>query len=126
LKKEILIAKSEMETIKFTVNKARYHRNMNNKKLNLNEIRLIKIVNLIMEVIMTNSLKFNKLTSAEEIHERLSASSNEDIPDQNTNKYPDLDSIKYICDAFCVEKGVLIKLEKNNESFYKLNYLEDV
>jgi hypothetical protein len=115
-----------METIKFVANKVRPQRNMNNKKLSTSEICLINSINLILEVIITGSVKFNKLTSAEEIQEKLFAYINEGSPDKHGCKDLDIEAIKFICDAFCVEKGVLIKMKKNNECYYKLNHLENV
>lgn len=98
---------------------------MNNKKLSTNEICLINSINLILEVVITSSVKFNKLTTAEEIQEKLSAYINEGSPDKYGCKDLDIESIKFICDAFCVEKGVLLKMKKNNECYYKLNHQDN-
>ena len=38
----------------------------------------------------------------------------------------DSNNIENICDALCTRNGVLIKLKKNNGSFYKLNFHENL
>ncbi len=99
---------------------------MNNEKLSINEVCLINSINHILEVVITSSVKFNKLTSAEEIQEKLSSYIEDGSIDKNNCKDLDLEAVKFICDAFCADKGVLVKLKKNNETYYKLNHLMDV
>jgi hypothetical protein len=76
-------------------------------------------------LIIRNTLKFNKLTSSNEIYENLIAFQNIQIEESDSENAIDIDTIENICDTLCVNKGVLIKLKKNNECFYKLNITEN-
>jgi hypothetical protein len=112
-----------METITFipTQNKIRW--NGPGRKLNGKLYSIISNVNNILELIIRNTLKFNKLTSSDEICEYLFILRNGSVTDQNIDL--DAESIENICNTLCLNKGVLIKLKKNNQSFYKLNYKEN-
>lgn len=90
------------------------------KRLNGKQYSLIYKINLILEPIIGNTLKFNKLTSGNGLYETLivrhngtSAALDNDI---------DVDTIINICAVLCEDNGVLRKLKINDECFYKLNY----
>jgi hypothetical protein len=112
----------DMESITFKPTYRRTSSDLNEKKLNSKTYSLISKINFVLEIIVRNTLKFNKLTSPEEIFERYLAQneSTDAISDIITDL--DIDQIKKICDAMCKTKGVLVKLSKNEENFYKLNY----
>lgn len=95
-------------------------------KLNAKEYSLIGNVNIILEVIIKNTLKFNKLTSAEEIYEDMISVQNDKVLEIESNKKVDITSIENLCEALCMNNGVLIKLETNGKSYYKLNYKENI
>lgn len=92
--------------------------------------KLYSVINninfLILELIIRNTLNYNKLTSADEIYENLTVCKNATFTGLDIEIEIDVDSIISICDALCSNKGVLIKLKKNDECFYKLNYQENV
>jgi len=90
------------------------------KKLSGEDVTLIRHINLILEFIIINTLQFNKLTSAEEIFEKLIT----DYAENQSEIENDIDvvSIDEICQELCNNNGVLIKLVKNNVFFYKLNH----
>lgn len=90
------------------------------KKLSGEDVMLIRHVNLILEFIIINTLQFNKLTSAEEIFERLLTDYTEGQSDMENEI--DAECIDEICQELCNNNGVLIKLVKNNMFFYKLNH----
>lgn len=89
------------------------------KTLNDKSYSLIFNINFILEMIIGSTLQFNKLTSANEIYESFMAIHNETDPDIKMEL--DIDTIDNICRALCANDGVLIKLEKNDQSYYKLN-----
>ena len=90
------------------------------QKLNDKENSLIWSINYILELIIKNTLTYNKLTSAGEIHESLTLFLNES-PQEQDDKYA-ISSIENICDALCENNGVLKKYEINVKKYYKLNY----
>jgi hypothetical protein len=71
-----------------------------------------------LELIIINTLQFNKLTSAEEIYEKLIL----DYSEHEQENVIDIDTIENICQELCNNNGVLIKLTKNNTWLYKLNH----
>ena len=90
------------------------------KKLNGREYLFIENINFILELIIRNTLKFNKLTSPEEIFESFSLIRNPtSAPDINIEM--DVNTIENICDKFCSKNGILIKLVNKDECYYKLN-----
>jgi len=90
------------------------------KKLNKEAYDLIGQINIILELIIINTLQYNKLTIAEEILEKLVSVQFEKDPKMEIDA--DLDTIDNICNALCAENGVLVKLVKNNTNYYKLNH----
>ncbi len=90
------------------------------KKLTENSYSLINRINIILELIIINTLQFNKLTSVEEIFEKLVTVQNENNPDMAIDI--DLDAVENICQALCMNNGVLINLVKNNTCYFKLNH----
>ena len=92
--------------------------------------KLYSIINninfLILELINRNTFKYKKLTSADEIYESLIIHKNATFTGLDIEIEIDVETIISICDALCSNKGVLIKLKKNDEYFYKLNYQEKV
>ncbi len=90
------------------------------KKLNKEAYDLIWQINIILELIIINTLQYNKLTIGEEILEKLVSVSYEKDPKMEFDI--DLETIDNICNALCVDNGVLIKLVKNDTSYYKLNH----
>ena len=113
-----------METMTFTPNydalKQSSHRIY---KLNGKEHSFISNINLILELIIKNTLKFNKLTSSDEIYDSLMSLTNNDNSDLNKNYEMEVNWIESICDILCANNGILIKLQKKDECFYKLNNL---
>jgi len=84
------------------------------------EYSLINQMNVMLELIIMNTLEFNKLTSAGEIMEKLTFIYEE----SNENEFEmdiDIDTIENICQLLCNSNGLLIKLVKNNVNYYKLN-----
>jgi hypothetical protein len=90
------------------------------KKLNVEAYELINHINIMLELIIVNTLQFNKLTQADEILEKLLAVyyETETQADLNIN----IETIDNICNALCENNGVLVKLVKKNINYYKLNH----
>ena len=84
------------------------------------EYSLINQMNNILELVIMNTLQFNKLTSAEEILDKLIYVHDENSTDQEFDM--DIDTVENICQLLCTKNGILIKLVKNNVNFYKLNH----
>ena len=84
------------------------------------EYSLINQMNNILELVIMNTLQFNKLTSAEEILDKLIYVHDENSTDQELDL--DIDTVENICQLLCTKNGILIKLVKNNVNFYKLNH----
>ncbi len=72
------------------------------------DYKLIDAISGILEVILQNTIEFNKYSTIEEIHDRMSFSIN-------------LETIEKICDLFCLNDGILIKFMNRNKIGYKLN-----
>ncbi len=113
---------SDMVSITFipTSSRIKYSANLE-KKLSGKDYSLIRNINLILELIISNTLRYNKLTSTDEIYENLKTFQNSNVPYEEKEVELDVNSIENICNIFCEGKGVLIKLKRNNECFYKLN-----
>ena len=90
------------------------------KKLSKEAYDLIGQINIILELIIINTLQYNKLTIAEEILEKLVSVYYDKDPKMEIDT--DLEKIDNICNALCRENGVLIKLVKNSTNYYKLNH----
>jgi hypothetical protein len=90
------------------------------EKLSKEAYDLIAHINIILELIIINTLQYNKLTIAEEILEKLVSVQFEKDPKMEIDA--DLETIDHICNALCTENGVLVKLVKNNTNYYKLNH----
>ena len=90
------------------------------EKLSKEAYDLIAHINIILELIIINTLQYNKLTIAEEILEKLVSVQFEKDPKMEIDA--DLETIDNICNALCAENGVLVKLVKNNTNYYKLNH----
>jgi hypothetical protein len=84
------------------------------------ENSLINQMNVMLDLIIMNTLEFNKLTSAGEIMEKLSFVHEETFREQDFDW--DTDTIENICQMLCSNNGILIKLVKNNVNYYKLNH----
>lgn len=84
------------------------------------EYTLINQMNNILELVIMNTMQFNKLTSAEEILDKLIYVHDENSTDEEFDL--DIDTIENICQLLCTRNGILIKLVKNNVNFYKLNH----
>jgi hypothetical protein len=87
------------------------------RELKEEDYSLIRYINFILELIIINTLQYNKLTSSEEIFEKLVADSI-----SSSDAGIDIVTIENICQELCSNNGVLIKLKKNNICFYKLNH----
>lgn len=77
--------------------------------LNDYAFKLINDVDLILAMVVSNTLKYNKYTTIDEIFE------NQEV--KNLDKY----TIEYICEALAINNGVLIKLINGHKVSYKLN-----
>lgn len=88
------------------------------RKLSVEAHSIIRHINFILELIIINTLQFNKLTSTEEIYEKLIL----DYSEHEQENVIDIDTIENICQELCNNNGVLIKLTKNNIWLYKLNH----
>jgi hypothetical protein len=77
-------------------------------------------INFILSMVMRNTLKFNKLTSADEITEHFIALYDES--DRKPGFFLDHDAVENICDILSKDIGILLKLRKNDKSYYKLNF----
>jgi hypothetical protein len=115
-----------MGSIKFIPTQKRIRWPGRGKILNNKTYALIANINFILEMIIRNTIKFNKLTSADEIYENLMSVLSNGAANPAVVYEMDVITIIDICDALCGEKGVLIKLKKNDESLYRLNYHEEV
>lgn len=82
------------------------------KKLNAGEASLISNINLIFEMILTNSLKYNKLTSSQEILERISGVANDVSSEGQLSDEADEATVRAILESLSGEKGVLVRLKK--------------
>jgi hypothetical protein len=89
--------------------------------LSVKEYSLINQLNVILELIIMNTLEFNKLTSTGEIMEKLTFIYVESINENEFELDIDIDTIEDICQLLCNNNGLLIKLVKNNVNYYKLN-----
>ena len=80
-------------------------------KVGLNDyaFKLISDIDLILEMVLHNTLKYNKFTTAE------------DIFDNQEIKNIDIYTIEYICDALSLNDRVLIKFINGNKASYKLS-----
>lgn len=109
-----------METITLTSASKSIRYDVIEKKMNDEAFTLIRHINFILEMIIINTLQYNKLTSAEEIYEKMIA----EYPDKQLELENEIDSgvVDNICHELCNNNGVLIKLTKNNMRFYKLNH----
>jgi len=87
---------------------------------------LLRSINLILQLIISNSISLNKFTSPAEISEHLQILTyeNKNETDSESENYPvtDIDGIRIICETLCIGHGVLIKIKKNDTWYYKLNY----
>jgi hypothetical protein len=111
-----------MESITFVPTYKKIKSSSLGKKLMVKEYSLINNINIILELIIRNTLKFNKLTSTDEIYDNLTGLHDNTVSDLERESEADINTIEKICDIFCENNGVLIKLKKNDECFYKLNY----
>lgn len=115
-----------METITFVPNCNKTRKSGDEKKLSSRESSFIANINLILELIIGNTLMFNKLTSAEDICKGISFLTAERSPGPGSDREFDTSQIETLCDALCLKNGILIKLERNGKSYYKLNHLERI
>ncbi len=81
---------------------------------------LINCINFILELIIINTLQYNKLTSIDEIFNNTVKTHTEINPDGESDI--DIETVENICQALCMNNGVLVNLVKNNISYYKLNH----
>lgn len=109
-----------MEQITITPTAKKVNWSPRETKLTDKSYSLISHINFILEQIIINTLQYNKLTSADEIFERLITVRNETVPEVEIDI--DLDTVENICQSLCMNNGVLISLIKNNMSYYKLNH----
>lgn len=113
--------KRDMETITYVPVSKKIKWSVPEKNLNKDSYDLIGHINVILEYIIINTLQYNKLTSVDDILERLvNVYFDDDDPEKEI--HIDLPMIDNICDALCSNNGVLIKLVKNNKNYYKLNH----
>jgi hypothetical protein len=115
-----------METIKFIPNYNRNRNTFGRNMLNYGKAAIISDFNIILELVIRNTLKFNKLTSADEIFDSVAFHNIEKTPGTKQEYEIDINSIKNLCDALCVNNGVLIKFEKKGMSYFKLNLKETI
>jgi hypothetical protein len=103
---------------------------LNSDMQNCHAKSLINVINMIMRLVIANSLKLNKFTSAEQICDHLimirTATSVDSFSGSLIDFDPELNTIISICDTLCLQNGVLSKFEKNGEYFYKLNHTDSV
>lgn len=115
-----------METITFKPAYSSIKHAGRGPKLTGHDFSLINNISLILELIIRNTLKFNKLTSADEIYEDMAYLQNYGAPESESGGKLDIKSIESICEVLCVKNGILIKLEKNLKVYYKLKYKENI
>lgn len=114
-----------METLSIKTDCNRIKWQERGQNLNCRSSSLIHNINLILELIIRNTLKYNKFTSAEEVFEyvlTLHGGNAFQNSDQELELVLDKEIIVSLCNSLCAHNGVLRKLEKNDESFYRLNY----
>lgn len=111
-----------MEPITITPTTKKINWSPRETKLTDKSYSLISHINFILEQIIINTLQYNKLTSADEIFEKLITVHNETVPELEIDIDLDLDTVENICQSLCMNNGVLITLIKNNMSYYKLNH----
>jgi hypothetical protein len=112
-----------METIKFIPNYDKIRLPGNVKKLNRQASLIISNINFILEMIIRNTLNFNKPTSVDEIYDSLWVQQND--PAGKSDLDMDEETIRYICDSMCSAKGILLKFRNNNKNYYKLKFQDD-
>ena len=76
--------------------------------LNSIDFKLIDAISGILEVVLQNTIEYNKYSTIDEIHERMPFHLNHE-------------NIEKICDLFCINDGILIKFMNRNKIGYKLN-----
>ena len=115
-----------METIKFIPNYNRNRNSFGRNMLKYGKAAIISDFNIILELVIRNTLKYNKLTSVDEILDSIAFQNVEKKPGTVPEYGIDINSIKNLCDALCVNNGVLIKFEKQGMSYFKLNLKETI
>jgi hypothetical protein len=115
-----------METITFIPGFNKVKRSVGRKKLYGREFSLISDINLILELVIRNTLKFNKLTSADEIFNTIALVKNERISGIESELDSGAISMINLCNALSENNGILLKFEKNGEIYFKLNFNETV
>lgn len=113
-----------METITFIPNRDKTRKSVGGRRLNYEESSIINEISTILKLVLRNTLKFNKLTCADEIYNEIAFFNNNVVNGIEPDKEVDLNSIRILCNALCMNNGVLIKIEKNGKSYFKLNYQE--
>jgi hypothetical protein len=71
--------------------------------------KLINNVDQILETVISNTLKYNKFTTVEEIYDNQSI--------KNIDKF----TIESICEALCLNEGLLIKIINGHKIGYRLH-----
>ncbi len=84
------------------------------------EYELINQISEILGLVIMNTLEFNKLTSAQEIFEKMIYVHDEKNSGQDLDI--DLETVENICQLLCSNRGILVMLVKNNVAYYKLNH----
>jgi|ERR1035437_205526 2-polyprenyl-3-methyl-5-hydroxy-6-metoxy-1,4-benzoquinol methylase len=98
-----------MKDIAIDIKELKMPNTIGNVRLNDNAFKLICDIDLILEMVVCNTLKYNKFTTSEEIFEN-----------QET-KNIDIYTIESICEALSFNDGVLIKFINGHKVSYKLN-----
>lgn len=99
-----------MELVQFFMQNSGVNLDVEKEELHLQEIdyKLIDVISGILEVILQNTIEYNKYSTIEEIHDKMSF-------------LVSPETIEKICDLFCINDGILIKFMNRNKIGYKLN-----
>ena len=111
-----------MEATTLTPTYNRIKRSGRDEEFTSKSNNIINTVNFILELIIKNTIQYNKFTLTDEIYERIINISTETKQVIDT----DINTIENICDTLSGNNGILIKLTKNKLNYYKLNHIDYV
>jgi hypothetical protein len=115
-----------MGTITFIPAKNMTKRTLHGYKIDTRSYLIINIIRIILETIVKNTLKFNKLTSTDEVYDDIVYRQTERPMEIGFDDEIDIKLIEKTCGALCKGNKVLIKLEINGKAYYKLNSNENI
>jgi len=85
---------------------------------------LVNIINFILDIIITNTLHYNILTTTEDIYNGMKSMIKRSAPDQENSI--DIETIDKLCLLLSSGNGILINIRKNKINYYKLKIKDRV